>query len=255
MALFTDGTLSTIDELLAYESSLLEVARAERLDLAVKLELARQEIGIELTMFLAERGEGEWSGILAPALGLKNVVVTEPLKKWHLFQTLGLVYRDAYNSQLNDRYQGKWKEYERRARWAEQALYRIGVGIVREPLAQADKPILSSVAGPLPGATYYARAAWVNEAGEEGSASELAVLSTGSNTLLVAEAVNAPSKAQYWNAYVGLSMGNVTLQNDRPLAVGQAWTEPASGLKQGRLPGTGQAPETYVRATGGFSRG
>jgi hypothetical protein len=255
MALFTDGTLSAIDELLAYESSLLEVARTERIDLTVKLELARQEIGIELTMFLVERGGREWSGIVSPALGLKNVVVTEPLKKWHLFHTLGLVYRDAYNSQLNDRYQGKWKEYERRARWAEHALYRIGVGTVAEPLEQADQPALSSVAGPLPGATYYARAAWVNASGEEGSASDLAVLSTGNNTLLVAEAVNAPANARYWNLYAGLSVGSVTLQNDAPLPVGQAWTEPASGLKQGRFPGTGQAPESYLRATGGFSRG
>jgi len=255
MALFTDGTLSTIDELLAYESSLLEVARGERLDLTVKLELARQEIGIELTMFLAERSGGEWSGILAPALTLKNVVVTEPLKKWHVFHTLGLVYRDAYNSQLNDRYEGKWKEYERRARWAEQALYRIGVGVVGEPLVQADKPMLSSVAGPLPGATYYARATWVNAAGEEGSASELAVLSTGGNTLLVAEAASPPANARYWNLYAGVSIGNVTLQNEAPMKLSQAWTEPASGLKEGRQPGTGQAPERYLRATGGFSRG
>lgn len=255
MALFTDGTLSSIDELLAYESSLLEVARTERIDLTVKLELARQEMGIELRLFLVGRGGGEWSGILGPALELKSIVVTEPLKKWHLFHTLGLVYRDAYNSQLNDRYQGKWKEYERRARWAWQALYRIGVGIVGDPVVQADKPALSSVAGPLPGATYYARAAWVSASGEEGNPSELAVLGTGTNTLLVAEAVNPPANARYWNVYAGLSMASVTLQTEAPLPVSQVWTEAAAGLNQGRAPGTGQAPQSYLRATGGFSRG
>mgnify|MGYP001037250835 CR=1 FL=1 len=255
MALFTDGTVSTIDELLAYESSLLEVARTERIDLTGKLVLARQEIGIELTVFLVERGGGEWNGIVGPPLELKNVVVTEPLKKWHIFHTLGLVYRDAYNSQLNDRYQGKWKEYERRARWATQALYRIGLGIVGDPVVQAEKPALSSVAGPLPGALYYARAAWVSAAGEEGNPSELAVLNTGANTLLVAEAVNPPGNAQYWNVYVGLTIGGVTLQNSTPLPVGQTWTESASGLVQGRPPGTGQAPQWYLRATGAFLRG
>lgn len=255
MALFTDETLSTIDELLAYESSLLEVARTERIDLTVKLELAREELGIELTLFLVERGGGEWSGVVGPALELGNIVVTEALKKWHLFHTLGLVYRDAYNSQLNDRYQGKWKEYERRARWAERALYRIGVGVTGDPVAQAAKPVLSSVAGPLPGAVYYARAAWLNANGEEGNPSELAVLSTGANTLLVAETVNPPANAQTWNVYVGLSIGGERLQNETPMPVGQVWTEAATGLKQGRAPGTGQAPQWYLRATGGFSRG
>jgi hypothetical protein len=255
MALFTDGTLSSIDELLAYESSLLEVARTERIDLTVKLILARQEIGIELSAFLVEQGGSEWSGMVWPALGLKNIVVTEPLKKWHVFHTLALVHRDAYNSQLNDRYQGKWKEYDRLAKWAAGSLYRIGVGVVGDPVVQADRPGLSSVAGPLPGATYYARVAWVSAGGEEGNPSDLAVLATPASTLLVAEAVNPPANARDWNVYAGLSINEVTLQSDVPLPVGQTWTAPASGLKRGRAPGNGQAPQSYLRASGTFRRG
>lgn len=255
MALFTDGTISTIDELLAYESALLEVARTERIDLTVKLLLAREEIGIELTAFLAERSGSEWTGMVWPALGLKHMVVTEPLKKWHLFHTLRLVYRDAYNSHLNDRYQGKWKEYDRLAKWASNALYRIGVGTVGDPVAQADKPALSSVAGPLPGATYYVRVAWVSAAGEEGNPSDLAVLSTPTNTLLVVEAVNPPANARSWNVYAGLTIDEVTLQKAVPLPVGQTWREAGSGLVRGRAPGNGQAPQSYLRATGGFLRG
>jgi len=255
MALFTDGTISTIDELLAYESSLLDVARTERIDLTVKLLLARQEIGIQLAMFLLERGGGEWAGMAWPVLELKRVVVTAPLKKWHVFHTLALVHRDAYNSQLNDRHQGKWKEYHRLAQWASQALYRIGVGIVGDPVVQADKPSLSSVAGPLPGATYYVRVAWLNASGVEGNPSDLAVLSTGTNTLLVVQAVNPPENARWFNVYAGLTLGNETLQNITPVPAGKAWTLPATGLKQGRAPGTGQEPDSYVRATGGFLRG
>jgi len=255
MALFTDGTISTIDELLAYESSLLDVARTERIDLTVKLVLARQEIGIQLAMFLLERGSGDWAGIAWPALELKRVVVTAPLKKWHIFHTLALVYRDVYNSQLNDRYKGKWKEYHRLAQWAALALYRIGVGIVADPVVQAAKPSLSSVAGPLPGATYYVRAAWLNASGVEGNPSELAVLSTGTNTLLVVQAVNPPANARWFNVYVGLKLGNETLQNATPVAAGTAWTLPATGLKQGGAPGAGQEPDSYVRASGGFLRG
>jgi hypothetical protein len=255
MALFTDGTISTIDELLAYESALLDVARTERIDLTVKLLLARQEIGIDLTAFLVERSSGSWQGWLGPRLELGNIVVTEPLKKWHLFHTLALVYRDAYNSQLNDRYQGKWKEYDRLSRWASGALFRIGVGTVSDPVPQAARPVLGSAAGPQPEATYYVRVAWVSAAGEEGNPSELAVLSAPAGTLLVVEAVEPPANAQSWNVYVGVTIGDVTLQNGVPLAVGQTWTEPETGLERGRPPGTGQAPQSYLRASGAFLGG
>lgn len=255
MALFTDFTVTTIDELMGYESSLLEVARTERIDLSIKLTLARQEIGIELTAFLVERSGAEWQGILWPRLELGNIVVTEPLHKWHIFHTLALVYRDAYNSQLNDRYMGKWKEYERRAQWASGKLFRIGVGTVGDPVPQAEKPALSSATGTLPGATYYVRASWLNASGQEGQPSELAVLNTATNTLLVVEMVNPPGNARRWNVFAGLSPSEVSLQHDVPLALGQTWTEPASGLRRGRAAGNGQAPESYLRASGAFFRG
>ena len=41
----------------------------------------------------------------------RQVVVTPPLKLWHTFRTLEMVYGDAYNSQLNDRYAGKRDEF------------------------------------------------------------------------------------------------------------------------------------------------
>ena len=47
------------------------------------------------------------SGQLAAPPSIEQVVVTPPLKLWHIFRTLEMVYRDAYNSQLNDRYAGQ----------------------------------------------------------------------------------------------------------------------------------------------------
>ena len=49
---------------------------------------------------------------------LSQVVVTPPLKLFHTFQTLGIVYRDAYNRKLNHKYLPKWREYKELARWA-----------------------------------------------------------------------------------------------------------------------------------------
>lgn len=246
MGLFTDGGVSSIDDLLGYESSILDVARTEGIDLATKLELAEQEVGIELTTFLVQQAGSN--------PGLENVVVTEALHKWHTFQTLALVYRDAYNRQLNDRYLAKWKECDRLAKWASTMLFQAGVGIVDEPITRAEGPELETVAGTLPAATYYVRVAWVNEDGEEGAPSELAILTSPQGSLLTVSAVNAPASARRWNTYAGFSHADVMLQNASPWQLNQTWIESETGLQEGRRPGTGQKPEYYIQAGGARRR-
>lgn len=56
---------------------------------------------------------------------------------------------------------------------------------------------------------------------------------------------NSPPNATAWNVYAGTSIDAVTLQTPTPIAVGQAWVLPASGLVFGRGPGTGQAPSYF----------
>ncbi len=240
MALFTDGLISSIDDLLAYESSILDVARTEGIDLVVKLELAEQEIGIELAAFLVQHSES--------TPGLESVAVTEPLRKWHTFHTLALVYRDAHSRQLNDRYLAKWKEADRLSKWASSMLFQSGVGIVEEPLERAERPELSTTPGAAAGGTYYVRAAWVNALGEEGAPSDLAILTALDGSLLQVRAVNPPGNAQSWNVYVGLSHSELALQNAQPLGRDEFWTASDSGLSGGRSPGTGQDPDYYVLA-------
>ncbi len=46
------------------------------------------------------------------AIGVSDVVVTRQMKRWHALHTLEIVYRDAFNNQLNDRYQAKFVEYQ-----------------------------------------------------------------------------------------------------------------------------------------------
>ena len=51
---------------------------------------------------------------LPPPAGCENVVVTPALKLWHTYRALEMVYGDAYNSQLNDRYAGKRDQFHER---------------------------------------------------------------------------------------------------------------------------------------------
>ncbi len=136
MALFTDGTISTLEELRGWESSIYDLASTEGIDLSRKLVLAKQEVEVELTTRMSQE---------VPE-GLERVVVTRPLQLWHTFRTLALAYRDAYSSHLNDRYKGKWNEYERLAKWGRLSLFETGLGMVGEPVEKAAAPTVSAVA-------------------------------------------------------------------------------------------------------------
>ncbi len=245
MALFTDGNISTLEELRGWESGIYDLASTERIDLTQKLALAKQEMEVELTARMFAEFPGD----------LGRVVVTRPLQLWHAFRTLALAYRDAYSSHLNDRYQGKWNEYERLAKWACHSLFETGVGMVDEPIAKAGAPILSTATGTSAAATYWVKAAWVSQTGAEGCPSDPVVLSASQGELLSATPPEPPSAAYSWNIYVGLALDNIQLQNTTPLAIGSIWVMGTGGLVNGRKPGNGQAPTWLKRFERRIQRG
>jgi hypothetical protein len=246
MALFTDGPISNGEDLQRYESDILNVATNEHIDLGAKLRLAQQNLSDELVLFLLRR----WP-LRDAVLGFErarkvdDVVVSDPLRRWHIHQTLALIYRDAYNNQLNDRYQGKWKEYEQLAAASKSTYLQIGVGLVSNPVSRGMPPTLASVTGPGTGATYYVAVTWVNAGGQQGAPSEFAEFTTTNGQELTAQAGPAPQNATGWNVYVGTSPATATLQNQTPLTAGAVWTM-NNGLNAGaRLP-QGQLPSWFV---------
>jgi hypothetical protein len=246
MALFTDGTISTLEELRGWESSIYDLASTEGIDLSQKLVLAKQEVEVELTTRMSQE---------VPE-GLERVVVTRPLQLWHTFRTLALAYRDAYSSHLNDRYQGKWNEYERLAKWGRLSLFETGVGMVGEPVEKAAGPTLSAVVSSnAAAATYWVRVAWVSGTGAEGCPSDLAVLTASQGEALGAEATAAPSNAGGWNVYVGLELESLQMQNVSPIAIGAKWVMGVAGMVNGKKPGDGQPPEFYRRFERRLQRG
>ncbi|MCS6954155.1 MAG: hypothetical protein RMK57_16215 [Bryobacterales bacterium] len=242
MGLFTDEQLASLDALREYESGIAELLTGERIELAGKLRLAHEDVGAELTTFLAQEAE-ERGGTPWP---LTQVVVTPSLRQWEVLHALELIYRDAYNSHLNDRYLGKWKEYGRLAKQARGRLYREGVGVTRQPIPKAAPPRLSAAPGAHPGGTFWVRVSWTG-GNEEGAPSEPVAFSTPPNTVLAVAPGAAPAFVDGWNVYAGILPEEVTLQNDAPLRPGAMWTLPASGLRAGRRPGTGQAATDFVR--------
>ena len=130
MALFVDGPACTIDDLTDQDSGLLDVAQTTGINVSTKLRLAVEEIRTDLHLWLirprTERCELVWG----PTLHIEQIVVTPSLKRWETMHALALVYRDAYFSQLVDRYQAKWQEYAKLARDARESFIaeRAGAG-------------------------------------------------------------------------------------------------------------------------------
>jgi len=244
MALFTDGPPSSIDDLAAQDSQLLGMASVEGIDVTQKIALAWDEVGLELYTMLNLSGttDGMFWQPAQPNLGA--VVVTPPLRLWHTFRALQMVYQDAYNSQLNDRYAGKRDYFHKRAVWANERLMEIGVGIAALPVARAGKAVVNPAAAgdglPLPDGTYFAATAWVNRNGEEGAAGDAVDIALAGSTLSVLPGPPAQNVAA-WNVYVGTDAGAMTLQNPSPLDMGHTWIQPAPLTAGGRAAGTGQA--------------
>jgi hypothetical protein len=237
MGLFTDGNVSTVHDLAAHDTGITGVAGTEGIDLTVKLALAQEELGVELTAAMPQGAT------------LGQVVVTPPLRLWHVFHTLELVYRDAYNNQLNDRYKGKWRQYRELAQWAATKLLETGVGIAAEPVPRAAAPVLSLEAGGIGpvDVTLCASVAWVNARGEQGATGNWALITVSAGCVLVVKAVRPPEVAVGWNVYIGESGEEQTRQNAAPIAVGSVWRQTEPIGVDGPQPGSGQTP-SYLRA-------
>lgn len=247
MALFHDGPISATADLQRYESDILSVASIEEIDLGTKIALAQRELANEVVLFLLRRRnlrDDPWWGVRRER-EVKDVVVTGPLRQWHIHKSLALVYRDAYNNQLNDRYQGKWQQYEALAKGSERTYFQIGIGLVADPVPKASTPALTTAVGAGAGGTYYVAIAWVNAAGHEGAPSDLAELSTSDGQQLVVSAGPPPDSVTGWNVYAGSSPDSVTLQTAASLPLGGSWTMNA-GLSSGAALGEGQRPSWFV---------
>jgi hypothetical protein len=255
MALFTDSYISSIAELLAYDSSILEVARIENVDLSAKLLLSERDLSLELQAFLlrhAQSGSGHRDG---GGYSLKHVVVTSGLQQWHTLTTLALVYGDVYNSQLNDRYLGKWNQFTRMAKQTSELLFQTGLGVVDNPLPRAHPPELSSGPNGPPAATHIVTVAWRNHLGQNGAPSLPKVYTTTDGESLTVAAIQPPSEAVAFDVFVGASELELARQNPAPVVIGDTWTLSAQPFTSYDPPNSGQPPDRYLRLTRVLQRG
>lgn len=243
MSLFNDGRLTTPEDLRAVESTILDVASTEGIELDKKLQVAAREIGARITEFLLDNSDDR-----ARARDLENVVVTEPLRDWHIAHTLAVLFRDAYSSQLNDRYAAKCKVYEERARDAARRLFTIGVGISSDPVPAAAIPVCGTAnGGVLPARSYIVQVCWQSARGRMGALSEPVVMPVAAGQLLTVKAVNPPIAAAGWNVFAATDDDPPAQQNASPIVPGATWIMPVEGLSDTFTPQhEEQSPDSYV---------
>jgi hypothetical protein len=264
MALFTDGSISTLDQLAEQDSAVLDVASTEGIDAAAKLTLAQEELGVELMAAFSRCSPSRtvpslwWPGMGSTFQGilqLSNTAVTPPLRLWHTFRTLAMIYREAYSNQLNDRYLGKWNSYKELAKWATGMLFQIGIGVVSSPVSAAQVPDLNVLSGNQSATTYFAQVTWLNATSEEGAPSAIVSATAPDQNAIQVMPKSPPVNATTWNVYAGISIDSITLQNANPIDLLDSWIIPAGGLVTGAAPGTGQEPNYYYELPRYLQRG
>lgn len=254
MALLTDPHILSADDLAAYEASVISVAATHNIDIPKKITAATEEVSDKVFRWLL-RMNAAASPLTAP--DVSTVVLTPVLRRWLIFESLTLIFGDAYNSQLNDRFQGKFSEYLAKASAAEEGVQGIGIGVVGAPLPKPSAPVVTTQAGTGPAGNYLVHASWVDRSGQESAIGESQTISIDAESTFAVSMGPAavPTAAIGWNIYAGTASGTVTRQNAAVLAVNGTWTLPASGLISGSEPSDGQDPDFYLNALRRWQRG
>ncbi len=259
MSLFTDAETITLDDLLPFEASLVQVASSHEINVDKKIALAIRSIGEKLLLLLNDTGMSDPQWLSRSVIGLSTVVITPPLQLWLCLESLARFFAEAYNVQLNTRFQGKWKEYQDEAKCAADQTIQGGVGIVFKPLPKPQMPEVSVQQGAAPAESLFVQTSWLDSQGNESALSPINGLVAPNESSISVQmtegALQSPPAAFGWNVYVGSAADQITLQNGNPLTIGLTWSLPASGIVNGPSPGQGQLPDYIVPISRQIRRG
>lgn len=259
MALFTDPGIVSLDDLLQFESALVQVSTTHAIDVATKITLATQSINDKLMLWLLNSGAADPQWIQRRVLGLSTVVVTPILYRWLCFDSLSRFFAEAYNVQLNTRFQGKWTEYKQEAQDASDMVFMSGVGIVYNPLARPAMPSIVIGSGGTLAESIFISTTWVDGKGGESAPSPVngQLLQNFSSVAVtpVAQTTQPPATAVGWNVYASSTNANLVLQNAAVLPLNSSWDLPSTGLISGPTPPGGQQPDFYIPLSRRIQRG
>lgn len=244
MALLVDGSWCAVDDLQSYDGGATTVAAEEGIDLVAKMALSEAWITDQLDTFL------RWES----ALTVKNGVIDERLRRWHLTNVLAMIYRDASFSQANDRFEKKWKALEQDATQRKREYFLAGVSYVGNPVRRPNAPAVHVIVGTRPADAYSITIARVDFAERESALARVTAVEAPAGNSLTVSATELASDER-WNVYATNGDGPMRKQNGTALSSSAIWTLPSEGLLDGPAANDGQAPDGRVRQRRVLPRG
>jgi hypothetical protein len=157
-----------------------------------------------------------------------------------------MLYRDASFSQVNDRFEKKWRAFEQDAAQRKAEYFLAGVPYVGSPVRKPGAPAVIVIVGVQPAAAYLTAITRVDGAGRESALSELTAVQAAAGNGLTVSATGLAASDR-WCVYATDGDGPMRKQSDDALIAGATWTMPASGLCPGQEAGDGQTPDGRVR--------
>lgn len=260
MSLFTDADVISLDDLLQFESSLVDVCSTHGIDVKTKIKVATDGIGDKLMLWLLCAAQSDPQAPARRTLGLSSVVISPALYRWLCFDALARVFAEAYNVQLNTRFQGKWSEYQKEAKDAAALVYASGIGVVSNPLSKPSLPTIELSAGTVTLSSLFVQTTWTNGNGEESAPSVLnAAVLNGFSDIRVrtnTSFLQVPATATGWNVYASETQQTLLRQNVYPIPLGSVWQMPISGLVLNTAcAGEGQRASVFITLGGRLQRG
>jgi hypothetical protein len=252
MALLSDQIISSFQDWILNDSKLAVLVAQEPIPVETKSLLAQQEIETQLTGFLL-RCSGLQESAARNLLG--QVAVTEPLRRWHINQTLHLFYNDLAALQNNANHRDQASYFLYRSNDARDQLYEVGVGIVNAPVAKAPVPERTNYGSGGDNRVLRARAQFVAWNGTVGTASDEFILDMSLGQQYTLTLRSDSNELQGWRLYLGENSSHLTLAQEQPFHLDEAVIVaphlPATAIP---LHGDGQKPDRYIRQIRGTWR-
>jgi len=250
MALLTDAAIITLEDLQLYETNIASLLATYGIDADNKIRLSTATVSDELLLHLLKAGLSDPQHAKRRLVGVSTVVLTDPLQRWLCLEALAQIYGEAYNVQLNDRFKGKWVQYQAQSASAQQLLWQYGIGVVFQPLPKPHTPLVAVLSGSLADNELLIQVSWTDADGNESALSPTAaVLVPDQSSVAVSTSegvTGAPVNAAGWNVYLAVVGSEASRQNNAPIPIGSVWVAPDTGLIQGPAPRDGQIPDYYV---------
>ncbi len=218
MALLKDQSITCLTDWMAYDTKLTILSEQESTSIEAKSRLAQNEIETQVTSFLLRQ-----SGLseFAARQLLSQIVVTEPLARWHSLLTLSLFYADIACLQNNALHRDQARYYELKAEAARMQLFETGVGIVNQPVPKAPVPFVVLVPGSNTPRFLRARVRFVSPDGAVGALSSEFNLDLTNGETAQLSFTSLPENVAGWLLFLGETSDPLNLATPSALQMNQ----------------------------------